>query len=142
MKKTVFLIILIILMLSGCIYQAYDRPKYNDSEVWICKEPYAEFYWGDERWITGKMLIGENEYNIIHWEDSGAGMYVYEHVDSFKSLNDDDRTEYCLFYADVNYSGDSFTITVEDDYKNLFEGTYPTLHFTKHNIIDYFKDEK
>ena len=142
MKKAIYLIISIIFMLSGCIYQVNYRPKNNDSEVWICEEPYAEFYWGDKRWYTGKMIIEENEYDIAHIADYGSGVWIYEYVDNFRSLNDDDRWEYLLFYASANYAGDSFTITIEDDYKNLFDGTYPTLHFTKHNIIDYFKDEK
>ena len=142
MKRAVFLILACAILLTGCLYQAEYRPKHNDSEVWICEEPYAEFYWGDERNLSGKICIGDNEYNIIHIADYGPGMWIYEHVDNFKSFNDDDAMEYCLFYADANYSGDSFTITIEDDYKNLFDGTYPTLHFTKHNIIDYFKDEK
>ena len=44
MKKIVFLIFACVILFTGCIYQVYDRPKYNDSEVWICEEPYAEFY--------------------------------------------------------------------------------------------------
>ncbi len=142
MKKIVFLVFACVILFTGCIYQAEYRPIDNDSEVWICEEPYAEIYWGDKGEYRGKICIGETEHNIIHREDYGAGMWVYEYIDDFSSLYLDDRWEYCLFYADVNYSGDSFTITVEEDYKNLFDGTYPTLHFTKHNIIDYFKDEK
>ena len=57
MKKAVFLILSIIFILSGCSYQAEYRPKKNDSEVWICEEPYAEFYWGDERWCSRISII-------------------------------------------------------------------------------------
>ena len=141
MKKAVFLILSIIFILSGCVYQAYDRPKNNDSEVWICKDPYFELYWGDKGEYRGKLCIGEDEYDIIHMEDYGPGIWIYEYVENV-NYSSSAAMEYCLFDADANYAGDSFTITVEEDYKNLFDGTYPTLEFKKHNIIDYFKDEK
>ncbi len=141
MKKAVFLILSIIFILSGCVYQVKDRPIDNDSEVWICEEPYFELYWGDKGEYRGKICIGENEYSIIHREDYGPGIWIYEYIENV-NYSSSEAMEYCLFGGSVVYGKDKLSITVEMDYKNLFDGTYPTLHFTKHNIIDYFKDEK
>ena len=141
MKKIAFIILVFIFTLTGCTYQAYERPDLNDNEVWICEDPYFELYWGNEKGFTGKLCIDEIEYNIRHVEDHGSYMFIYEYVEDFHSLFFEEQMEFCLFRGDVNYGKEKMTITVDVDYKNIFDGKKPTMEFIKYNIDEYFKEE-
>lgn len=142
MKKIVFLILVCILTLTGCTYQGDKRPDYNDTEVWICEDPYFEIYWKSTEGNVGKLCIGDNEYNIVHEEDHGPYMFVREYVENFHSLSFEEQLELYLFRGDVNYGKEKMTITVDVDYKNVFNGKKPTMEFIKYNIDEYFKENK
>ena len=143
MKKIVFLILVCIFIstLTGCTYQGDKRPKRNETEVWICEDPYFELYWSYEKGCVGKLCIDENEYNIIHVADHGASIYIYEYVEDFHSLFFEEQLEFSLFSGKANYGKEKITITVDMDYKNIFGGENPTMEFIKYNIDEYFNEK-
>ena len=141
MKKIVLIILTCIITLTGCIYQAYDRPDDNNNEVWICEDPYFELYWDDEKAYTGKLCIDENEYNIVHSENYGSSIWIYENNENLNLYLDEEAREFCLFIGDVNYGKEKMTITVDVDYKNIFDVKKTTIEFINYNIDEYFNEE-
>ena len=137
MTKNITAVICILLILSGCVYQADLRPEYNDTEVWICEKPYIELYWSKSNGNIGKILFNGIEYKIYHESDYGVLIWIYtSEAENMKNL--DKMKRFCLFKGRVNYGKKSLTIEVEEDYKNIFGGEKPVMKFVKHNKEKYF----
>ena len=130
MKKISFLILVITIFLTSCTYQADKRPEQNDKEIWICEEPYLELYWSKNKY-GGKLILDETEYSIIHTQDYGALIWIYEDNENL-DLRNDSKRQYRLFRGKVDYGKEKMTITVDVDYKNIFCGEKPTFELVKH----------
>ncbi len=129
MKKILFLILAITVFLTACTYQAHERPDKNNDEAWICKEPYFELYWHEDA-FGGKLIVDETEYSVVHAQDHGAFIWIYEDNDNL-NLRYESSMEYCLFRGKVNYGKEKMTITVDVDYKNIFGGEKPSFELVK-----------
>ena len=77
MKKTILILLLWLILLSGCFYQPKLRPRIDNPEVWICEEPYAILYW-DEIDENSKIVVEENVYEIVFTTTAGPQMMVYD----------------------------------------------------------------
>ena len=134
MKKAIIsVLVLTVVILSGCTYMADERPNRSDKEVWICEEPYyAELYWGETKY-NGKFCIGDKEYDIKHKQNHGSYIWIFENVENLKT-NSGEAFEYCLFLGKVVYGTEKMTITVTEDYKNVFGGELPVMEFVKYNL--------
>ena len=130
LKKLVILLFALVL-LTSCTYQAYERPDKNNDEVWICEEPYFELYWHEDA-FGGKLIVDETEYSVVHTQDHGVYIWIYEDNENL-DLRYESKMEYCLFRGRVNYGKEKMTITVDVDYKNVFGGEKPTFELIKHS---------
>ena len=132
MKKLLIIILVISFILSGCeSYEVYYySPKQNNDEIWICEEPYLELYWNENKY-GGKLILDEREYSIVHIRDHGINIDIYEDIEGvdYSSYKSD---KYMLFSGIAKYSKEKMTITVDVDYKNLFDGEKPTFELVKH----------
>ena len=126
------MMLMISVFLSGCeSYEVYHySPRQNDNEIWICKEPYIELYWTEDKY-GGKFTWDEKEYNIVHIRDHGRNIDIYEDIEGvdYSSYKAD---KYMLFSGIARYSKEKMTITVNVDYKNIFGGEKPTFELVKH----------
>lgn len=137
MKKSILIVLLLICFLSGCVYQAELRPKYNDTDVWICEEPYIELCWSKSNGQTGLISYADIQYDIMHREDYGSLIWVY--TEEAKLLeNTDVPEEYWVFKGHVDYGKDKLEIEVREDFKNIFNGELPTLKFKRHKTENNF----
>lgn len=141
MKKIVFVMLFSILALAGCVYQADLRPKPNETDVWICKEPYMEFYWSEESGNSGIIIIDEAEQSIFHESDYGATIWVYT-PEAKDMRNLDEQKEFCLFRGHADYGKEKLIIKVQEDFKNIFNGELPTLNFKRYDKEDYLKEKE
>ena len=67
MKQIFTVILIMILIISGCIYQGNFRPDANSDNVWICEELYAEYYWSEQlQRRIGKIVLNDKEYNVLY----------------------------------------------------------------------------
>ena len=132
MKRILILILIITLFQTACTYQVNERPKLNDNEIWICEEPYLELYWTETKY-GGKLVVGEKEYNIVHTQDAGPSIYFYEDNKNL-DLRYDSKRQYRLFRGKADYGKRKMTITVDIDYKNIFDGEMPTFELIKKKL--------
>ena len=121
---------MITIFLNSCTYQADKRPERNDNEIWICKEPYLEMYWTENKY-GGKLVFDETEYDIVHTQTHGSRIWIYEDDENL-DLSHYSKIDYCLFNGKADYGKEKITITVDVDYKNLFDGEKPTFELVKH----------
>ena len=121
---------MITIFLTSCTYQADKRPERNDNEIWICKEPYLEMYWTENKY-GGKLVFDETKYDIVHTQDAGSSIYFYEDNKNL-DLRYDSKRQYRLFRGKADYGKEKMTITVDVDYKNIFGGEKPTFELVKH----------
>ena len=77
MRKIPFIFLMIAIFLTSCTYQAYERPDINNDEVWLCEEPHFELYWHEDA-FGGKLIVEEMEYSVVHTQDHGALIWIYE----------------------------------------------------------------
>ncbi len=119
-------------VLSGCESHEmyYYSPKQNDNEIWICEEPYLELYWAEDKY-GGKLIWDEKEYNIVHTRDHGRNIDIFEDMGNIDYLSYE-FDKYMLFSGIARYSEDKMTITVNVDYKNIFDEEKPTFELHKH----------
>ena len=137
MTKNIAAVICILLIMSGCVYQADLRPEYNDTDVWICEKPYIELYWNTSAGHTGKIFYDDIPYNIIHEENYGSLIRIYTtEAESYELF--EEKMQYCLFQGRIIYGKKSLTIEVKEDFKNIFGGEKPVMKFVKHNKEKYF----
>ena len=150
MKKIA--IIMLVFMLTGCcsVYQADKRPQFNDAEVWVCENPKSEFYWSKVNGCNGKIKFLDKEWNIIQEEQRSSTMIIFENTVSDKVSQPQAETDgiqqnvsyeldNVLLRCRAYYGLDKLTLVVEEDYKNVFHGFYPILHFEKRNKAEYLK---
>ena len=139
MKEIFTVILIMILIISGCIYQGNFRPDANSDNVWICEELYAEYYWSEQlQRRIGKIVLNDKEYNVLYGESYGSRMIVYSDYVLRLGDNWDEYDPYELFRGRVNYEKDCFTLTVEEDKQNIFGGEKPVMKFVKHDKEKYF----
>lgn len=124
------MMLIISIFLTSCSYQAYERPDLNGNEIWICEKPYLEMYWTENNY-GGKLIVKETTYNIVHFADHGAHIWIYEDDENL-DLRYEESEKYCLFRGIANYGKEKMTITVDIDYKNIFGGEKPTFELVKH----------
>ena len=144
MKKVVMILVVLLIISNGCIYQSDRRPNFNEEEVWICESPHIELYWNNPNDKIYKGLIKtENcSYEVFHVENPGSTVYMYstdgaKFEDDFKELD-----KYLLFKSRANYNYDTFTLQVEEDRVNMFDGELPLLKFKCYKKSEYFKDKQ
>ena len=130
------------MLLNGCTYQANRRPKYDDSIVWVCQSPRIELYWSNSEDTYGKIYIKNKEIDLFHVENPGSGFDVYKNEASNCYFTADGAEEYLLFKSRANYNYDTFTLQVEEDRVNMFDGELPLLKFKCYKKSEYFKDKK
>ena len=99
-------------------------------EIWICEEPYLELYWHEDSY-GGKLVLGETEYSVVHTQDYGALIWIYEDNENL-DLRYESSMEYCLFRGKVDYGKEKMTIIVDVDYQNIFGGEKPIFELVKH----------
>lgn len=132
MKKILALILMFSFVLSGCeSYEVYHySPKLNDNEIWICEEPYFELYWWEDK-SGGKLILGEKEYRLVHKRDHGRNIDIYEDIEGV-DYSSYEADKHMLFSGIARYSKDKMIITVNVDYKNIFDGEKPTFELIRH----------
>lgn len=141
MKKTILILLFLIWLLSGCVYQAELRPEYNDTDVWICENPYTELYWSKSQGNIGVFYYADTQYNITHEETSGPLIWIYT-AEAKDMRNLDEQKEYKLFKGRADYEEKNLTIEIQEDFKNIFNGELPTLEFKRYNKEEYLKDKE
>ena len=140
MKKTIIILCLVSL-LSGCVYQAELRPEYNDTDMWICEKPYIELCWSKSDGHTGVVSNADTQYDIIHEETYGPLIWVYT-AEATPFINTDVPEEYWVFKGHVDYGKDKLEIEVQQDFKNIFNGELPTLEFKRYDKEEYLKEKE
>ena len=153
MKKIV-LVIGLIFLLTGCIYQGSFRPDLSDDDVWVCVNPRAEFYWSLDDSLTSVIYDADGKKtDVITEQTAGSSFFIYdaevencekEYVDEngsvSKSIDIADMEPYLLLKCHADYHGDAFDLKVEEDMVNMFDGFHPILHFEKRNRAEYLKE--
>jgi len=141
MKRNILILLSLIFILNGCLYQAELRPEYNDTDVWICEKPYIELYWSKSHWNAGVISYDGIQYDITHEENYGSLILIY--TAEAKGMRDlDKQQEFLVFKGHADYGKDSLSIEVEKDYKNVFNGELPTLEFKRYKKEEYFKSKE
>ena len=141
MNKTMLTLLCLVLILSGCVYQAELRPEYNDTDVWVCEKPYIELYWSSTIGNAGKIIIDEIEESIYHESNYGPLIKIY--TSEAKNTNDlQAQKEFIVFKGRVDYGKDNLTIEVQEDFKNIFNGEKPTLEFKRYDKEEYLKNKE
>ena len=138
MKKIV-LVIGLILLLTGCIYQGSFRPQPDSEDIWVCENPKAELYWENNIDFVGKISYKDFEQDIVLKSSPGSLARICD----IKSLDFDlyeDKMQFWLLECRANYKKDAFDLTVEEDLVNMFGGEKPKLHFEKRNKAEYLKE--
>lgn len=140
MKKTILILLLWLILLSGCFYQPKLRPRIDNPEVWICEEPYAILYW-DEIDENSKIVVEENVYEIVFTTTAGPQMMVYDKEGKSEEENYYNN-DYLLFRGHTTYEKETAIVRVEKDFKNIFNGELPTLKFKRYDKEEYLKEKE
>ncbi len=140
MKRNLLAIVICVILLNGCYYQPKTRPKPDNNEIWICDNPYAELYW-DDNGQYGKIVVSGEIYEVVFFTTAGPQMMVYTKEgknEEENSLNND----YLLFRGHTTYGKETAIVTVEKDFKNIFNGEFPTLKFKRYSKEEYLKNKE
>ena len=130
LKRIIIFTFICTIILCGCFYQPELRPRLDNPEVWICEKPYAELHW-DELGGSSKIIIDDITYEIVFSTTAGPQLSVYE-----KETEDGVYYGQRLFRGHTTYKEDSAVVRVEEDFKNIFGGELPTLHFKRYKKDD------
>ena len=140
MKKSILILLFLLIFLSGCFYQPDLRPRLDSPEVWLCDEPYAELYWGKTK-LNSKIIIDENVYEIVFTTTAGPQMMVYDKEGKSEEENYYNN-DYLLFRGHTTYKEETAIVKVEEDFKNIFNGEKPTLEFKRYDKKEYLKNKE
>ena len=140
MRKSALVVIICVIMLNGCFYQPELRPRLDDAEVWVCESPYAELYW-DENGQNGKIMFGENIYEIVFSTTAGPQIMVYDKEGKNEEENSFNN-DHLLFRGHTTYKKETAIVSVEKDFKNIFSGELPTLEFVRYSKEEYLKNKE
>ena len=141
MNRIILILLCLVLLLNGCVYQAELRPEYNDTDMWICEKPYIELCWSKSDGHTGVISYADTQYDIIHEEDYGPLIWIYT-TEATPFRNKDVPEEYWVFKGHVDYGKEKFEIEVQQDFKNIFNGELPTLEFKRYDKEEYLKEKE
>ena len=130
MKKTIFVILWLALILSGCYYQPDLRPRLDCPEVWVCEEPYTILDW-DKTDENSKIVVGESVYEIVFTTTAGPQIIVYDKEGKSEEENYY-NSDYLLFRGHTTYKKETAVVKIEEDFKNIFNGELPTLEFKRY----------
>ena len=141
-RRSAVLTIVLVFSLLGCTYQAEKRPVFNDDEVWICEKPYIELYWSKTDGKSGTIEINNVYTDIYQVSTHGALMEIYSIEEKEIHNTAESNGQYLLFKSRANYNYDTFTLQVEEDPANMFDGELPLLKFKCYKKSEYFKDKQ
>ena len=144
MKKKLLVLTLICFLLSLACGCTHKSPKYlpglNEGDsgfVWVCKEPFGFFY------ITNEL---EGHYGPLKGYVWKEGEFVcfysaYFNVDGYTYFQEEKNWDYYFdnesFSADGYYFENYFSLYIEDDPMNFFDGELPELRFDKMTKEDF-----
>ena len=154
MRRVVLTLCCLILVLTGCIHQASNRPNLSDDDVWVCENPRAEFYWSLDDSLTSVIYDADGKKtDVITEQTAGSSFFIYdaeakiceredieEDGSVHKYIDGEAMSQFLLLKCRANYKKDAFDLTVEEDVVNMFGGEKPTLHFEKRNRAEYLKE--
>ena len=140
MKKTILILLCLVLLLSGCFYQPELRPRLECPEIWVCEEPYTILDW-DKTDENSKIVVGENVYEIVFRTTAGPQLMVYDKEGKSEEENYYNN-EYLLFRGHTTYEEKTAIVRVEKDFKNIFNGELPTLEFKRYDKEEYLKEKE
>ena len=135
------MLILAVVLLSGCFARQELRPQRNSDEVWVCKEiDNTYFYWDEE---------SDDFYGIINFEDysqefilgdsSGLAVdFYYPYVSNSETIYPD-KDSFIHGFAD--YQENLMPIEITEDKLNIFNGEIDTLTFEPMDKDEYFGDK-
>ncbi len=148
MKKILFLLVLMCVLLSlfcGC---AHEVPKFLPGEqagdencVWVCTEPFAFFSLDDSKI---KYIGCFQGYGYIKSEEGFKDFFaMYNSIDgntrfTFPEFWDETLDKDSL-WGSAYYYKDYFDFTTEDDDINFFSGELPSLRFYKMTKEEFAK---
>ena len=155
MKRKLLVLILICFLLSITCGCTRGTPKYlpgtsegDSGFVWVCKEPFGFFYPTDEFewgagllkghiWKEGKFVCFYSSYFNID------GNTYFKEITSFQE--DKNRGSIGSVFSNESFSGDGyyykndFSLYIEDDPMNFFDGELPKLRFDKMTKEDFLE---
>ena len=142
MKKISLIVLLLLFLVSGCVYQADLRPEYNDKDVWVCEKPYIELCWSKTNGTIGKIIVADDdEETLFHEANYGPLIKIY--TSEAKDIEDlQEQKNFLLFKGRISYGKEKLEIEVQEDFKNIFNGDKPTLKFKRYDKEEYFKDKE
>ena len=140
MRKTILILLCLVLLLSGCFYQPELRPRLECPEIWVCEEPYAILYW-DKIDENSKIVVEENVYEIVFTTTAGPQMMVYDKEGKSEEENFYNN-DYLLVRGHTTYEEKTAIVRVEKDFKNIFNGELPTLKFKRYDREEYLKEKE
>lgn len=110
------------LLLCGCDPYINKQPWHYENSVWVCEKPHIIYYAND----SAKLLTDDNEF-IFDLTFSANS------VDAWKYLGNGDETSdtKLLFNGTCKYSKTKFTIKIDKESDNLFDGKYDELVFAR-----------
>jgi hypothetical protein len=116
MKKSIFaniiMIILLLLILSGCDLNWYIRPGIDSNIKWVSDEVDIWFIIDNQNGTNGEINIDNTKKEVLVAFDHGSGMFIFL-IDENKTIVDLLISFNCKFY------NDKIIATVEKDDDNI-----------------------
>ena len=140
-KLTALMLILAVILLTGCFARQELRPQRNSDEVWVCKEiDNTYFYWDKEKeCFLGTLTYNEEEFEFVL--ACGSGLDV--NFVNFDILEKNKiKTKHSFIYGFADYQENLMPIEITEDKLNIFNGEIDTLTFVPMDKDEYFESKE
>ena len=130
------------LFLCGCDIFIYQQPSHYEGSIWVCKDPAITFYVSDSddselptsTEDSIKNIQNQCDYAILETKDQTVYLSFNFHGRMLFVAQLDEwgkEKEGEVLYGTCRYSKDQFTVTVDKETDQLFNGQYETLVFKR-----------
>ena len=113
-KRTLFLLIICILFLSGCALFHFNSPFDYPDSIWICEDPYVYLH-----------VIDEHEYNaecyvIINGERVEAGFYTNGAIGSIIKTNRSESINDIIYHFEYKCNEKTIQLKMKEGYNDPY----------------------
>ena len=139
MFKRLSVIIMCVILFSGCIARQELRPQENTDEIWVCEEvENTYFYWDEEKdAFLGNVAYKDESYSFVLGGSYGNSVKFY----ALDVLQEESNSEDMIFLRGfTDYQKGIMPVEIADDKLNIFNGEITTLTFVCKDKAEYFEN--
>ncbi len=141
MFKRLSVIIMCVVLFSGCDMNKELRPQNNSNEIWVCEEVQNTYFGWDEEMnsFLGNVAYKDVSYGFVLGGSYGNSVKFY----ALDVLQEESNSEDMIFLRGfADYQKGIMPVEILEDKLNIFNGEITTLTFVCKDKAEYLKENK